>query len=175
MTFFHQSRFPRMWLLMQNTIGGKACKQALATEHYREQKRVLEIGCSVGNISEAFLAFPNISFTGIDIDPQAIVLAKKRFRHAPNFKFTLSSLEELSRSGEYFDYVLFAGMLHHVSDTTALQLLRDAVKCTASGGQLVIYEPEAIRPGDGWLLRYFYAHFEQGTFLRSRDDLKRLV
>jgi len=92
-----------------------------------------------------------------------------------NFKFSLSSLEELSRLGETFDYVLFAGMLHHVSDTAALQLLRDAVKCTAIGGRLVIYEPEAIRPLDGYFLRYFSAYLEQGTFLRSRDDLQRLV
>ena len=118
MAFFNQGRFPRLWLLMQNTIGGNASKQALATEHYREQKRVLEIGCSVGNISEAFLAFPNVSFTGIDIDSFAIGLAKRRFRNAPNFKFTLSSLEELSRLGETFDYVLFAGCI-----TSAILLL----------------------------------------------------
>jgi len=175
MAFFTQSRFPRLWLLMQNTIGGNACKQALATEHYHGQKRVLEIGCSVGNISAAFRAFPNVVFTGIDIDRQAIDLAKRRFHNDPRFRFSLRSIEELSRQGETFDYVLFAGMLHHVDDSTALHLLRDAVKCTATGGKLVIYEPETVRPRDGWFFRCFYALFEQGAFLRSRDDLQRLV
>lgn len=150
-------------------------KQALATEHYRGQKRVLEIGCSVGNISVAFRAFPNIAFTGIDIDPHALDLAKRRFRNDTNFTFSLSSLEELSRRGNVFDYVLFAGMLHHVDDNACMRLLRDAVKCTAEGGCLVIYEPEAPRPSDGWLLHLFCAHFEQGAFLRSRDDLRKLV
>ena len=175
MAFLTQSRFPRLWLLMQNTIGCNASKQALATEHYCGQKRVLEIGCSVGNVSAAFRAFPNVAFTGIDIDENAIALAKRRFRNDHNFSFSLSSLEDLSRRGATFDYVLFAGMLHHVDDNTGLQLLRDAVKCTASGGRLVIYEPEAVRPSDGWFFRFFYACFEQGVFLRSREDLQRLV
>lgn len=175
MSFLTQSRFPRLWLLMQNMIGGNACKQALATEHYRGQKRVLEIGCSVGNISDAFCVFPDVDFMGIDIDPHAIDLAKQRFRNRPNFSFSLNSLKELSQQGKNFDYVLFAGMLHHVNDHDGLRLLRDAVKCTASGGQLVIYEPEALKSSDNWFLRFFYAHFEQGVFLRSREDLLRLV
>ncbi len=175
MTFLTQSRFPQLWLLMQNLIGGNACKQALATEHYHGQKRVLEIGCSVGNISGAFCAFPDDDFTGIDIDPHAVELAKRRFRNYPNFNFSLNSLEQLSRQGMSFDYVLFAGILHHVDDATGLRLLFEAVKCTAAGGQLVIYEPEAVKSSDGWFFRFFYALFEQGVFLRSREDLLRLV
>src|ERR1700761_7782180 len=116
---------------MQDAIGGKAGKQSLATEHYRGQKRVLEIGCSVGNISSVFRSFPDIEFTGIDIDPRAIDLAKRRFRSYPNFEFSVTSLAELAQQGRRFDYVLFAAMLHHVSDVDALGLLRDAVRCTA--------------------------------------------
>lgn len=175
MSLFSQSRFPRLWLLMQKTIGGNACKQKLATEYYNGQGRVLEIGCSVGNISEAFRAFPKVDFTGIDIDEQAINLAKKRFHNESNFNFSVRSLEDLSVQGEMFDYVIFAGMLHHVDDNTALQLLLDALKCTRVGGMLVIYEPETVRPTDGWFFRFFYAMFEQGAFLRSRCDLQRLV
>jgi SAM-dependent methyltransferase len=175
MPFLTQTRFPRLWLLMQNTIGGTPCKQAMAVEHYQGQKRILEIGCSVGNVSSAFCAFPDIEFTGIDIDPHAISLAKRRFRDFPNFSFSLLSLEELSRQGKKFDYVLFAAMLHHVSDEDGLRLLRDAVKCTATGGRLVIFEPEKPNPSDGRFLHFFHDNFEQGEFLRFREDLQSLV
>jgi ubiquinone/menaquinone biosynthesis C-methylase UbiE len=175
MPFLTQSRFPRLWLLMQNMIGGVACKQALATRHYHGQRRVLEIGCSAGNISSIFCQFPDIEFTGIDIDPGAIDLAKRRFRKCPNFNFSVTSVEELSRQGKEFDYVLFAAMLHHVSDEDGLRLLSDAVKCTARGGQLVICEPEALKASDGWFLHFFYSKFEQGNFLRFREDLIELV
>jgi SAM-dependent methyltransferase len=175
MPFLTQSRFPQFWLLMQNTIGGTPCKQALAIEHYQGQKRVLEIGCSVGNISSVFCAFPDVEFTGIDIDPRAIDLAKRRFRNFPNFSFSLISLEELARQGKKFDYVLFAAMLHHVNDDDGLRLLRDAVRCTATGGQLIIFEPEKLKASDGRFLHFFYANFEQGEFLRFREDLRSLV
>jgi hypothetical protein len=39
----------------------------------------------------------------------------------------------------------------------------------------VIYEPEAIKASDGWFLRFFYSNFEQGIFLRFREDLLGLV
>ena len=133
---------------MQNMIGGVTCKRDLATKHYRGQKRVLEIGCSAGNISSAFCQFPDIEFTGIDIDPGAIALAQHRFRKYPNFNFSVISIEELSRQGKEFDFVLFAAMLHHVSDADGLRLLSGAVKCTAWGGQLVICEPEALKASD---------------------------
>ena len=175
MPFLTQSRFPRLWLLMQYAIGGTPCKQALALEHYQGQKRVLEIGCSVGNISSVFRGFPDIEFTGIDIDPHAIDLAKRRFCDYPNFTFSLLSLEELSRQGKKFDFVLFAAMLHHVSDDDGLMLLQDAVKCTAGGGRLVIFEPERLKESDSRFLHFFYANFEQGGFLRFREDLLRLV
>ena len=175
MALLTQSRFPRLWLLMQNLIGGIKCKQELAIQHYSAQKRVLEIGCSVGNISSAFRRFPAIEFTGIDIDANAINLAKHRFRDWPNFSFSLTSLEELAIQGRQFDYVLFAAMLHHVSDEDGLRLLSAAVKCTASGGILIVCEPEALRSSDGWFMHFFYSKFEQGQFLRFREDLQHLV
>lgn len=175
MPLLSQSRFPRLWLLMQKLIGGNSAKQALATEHYRGQQRVLEIGCSVGNISEAFLRYPGLRFTGIDIDGNALMLAKHRFVHAKNFRFARCSLRELSEAGERFDYVLFAGMLHHVDDATGETLLRDALQCTSADGVIVIYEPEAVREADGWFFRLFYALLEQGAHLRSRAALEALV
>lgn len=175
MPLLSQSRFPNLWLFMQRIIGGNASKQTLATEYYQGQKRVLEIGCSVGNISEAFLRFPEINFTGIDIDEKALAVAQRRFKTAENFRFSLCSLQDLSKAGESFDYVLFAGMLHHVDDETAELLLRNALICTSASGTIVIYEPEAVRAKDGWFFRFFYALFEQGTYLRSRDALEALV
>lgn len=170
-----QTRFPRLWLLMQQLIGGNNCKRRIALEPYRGEPTVLEIGCSVGNVSDAFRAFSGISFTGIDIDPNAIALAQRRFRDAPNFRFSLCSLETLAARGEGFDYVLFAGMLHHVDDETGRSLLRNPLRCLAPNGRLVIYEPEAVRDIDGWFFRAFYALFEQGAFLRTCDALRLLV
>jgi 2-polyprenyl-3-methyl-5-hydroxy-6-metoxy-1,4-benzoquinol methylase len=169
-----QSRFPNLWLWMQKTIGGTPDKQALALRYYSGAPRVLEIGCSVGNIADAFRDFPAIRYTGIDIDAVAIRTAQRRFRDRPNFTFTLCSLEEMAQLGERFDYVMFAGILHHVSDGDARRLLAGVATLVAPGGELIISEPEALRPTDTLLSRLFY-RLEKGQHLRSRAALEALV
>ena len=67
-----------------------------------------------------------------------------------------------------------AGILHHVPDDVATEMLVEALSLVAEGGTLVISEPEAVRPGDGIVLRLFYK-LEQGRFLRSREALEALV
>lgn len=171
MALLTQSSSPRLWSLMKNMVGGNARKQTLATEQYRGQKWVLENGCAIENISVAFHAFPNMTFTGIDINRNAIDLASQRFRNQPTFSISL--LNKLHRWGKAFDYVLFAGMLHHIGDNTGIQLLRDAVKCILKYVSLVIYEPEAPNPSDGWFTRYFCTHIDQSAFLLSRGILRR--
>jgi hypothetical protein len=57
MSFLSQSNFPRLWLLFQYLVGGTADKRRLAAMYYKGQKKVLEIGCSVGNVSQIFSKF----------------------------------------------------------------------------------------------------------------------
>ena len=98
MAFLTQSRFPSLWLLIQNLIDGNMRKQALAIEHYFGQKRVLKIGCSVENISATSCAFQSVSFTEINIDRHALDLTNRRFHNNSNFSFfSFNSIEELSR------------------------------------------------------------------------------
>lgn len=174
MPFFSQSNFPRLWLFMQKTIGGNASKQELAIKYYQGEQRVLEIGCSMGNISEVFTCYKNISYRGIDIDPVAIKIAKKRFKLFSNFTFSLCSLAELVKTKKQYDYVIFAGILHHVSDKECRALLDDALKLVADSGQLIISEPEALLSSDSFLFKLFY-NLEQGNFLRQRNVLEQLI
>lgn len=174
MSFLSQSNFPRIWLLMQKIIGGNSSKQQLAIKYYNDENRVLEIGCSVGNISEVFLPYKNISYTGIDIDPVAIKVARKRFEKSPNFVFDLCSLADLVKTKKQYDYIVFAGILHHVDDEGCKKLLCDALKLVAENGRLVISEPEALKASDNRIFKFFYK-LEQGLYLRSRSDLERLV
>lgn len=171
MAFLTQQRFPRLWLLAQQVVGCNGAKMALALRHYKGERRVLEIGCSAGNIAPAF---SDADYTGIDIDDGALALARRRFEGRPNFRFQHISLADMAATGTQFDYVLFAGILHHVSDDTAEKMLADALKVVAPGGTLVISEPEAVRPSDGIVFRLFYK-LEQGQFLRSRSALEALV
>lgn len=174
MQFLNQTNFPRLWLIFQRLVGGTLDKQKLAISHYNGQKKVLEIGCSVGNVSVAFSQFRTIEFTGIDIDENALAYARERLSYLENFRFEKISLSDLARKGEKFDYVLFANILHHVDDTTAISLLNDVQKLLSEDSTVIIMEPEKIRQGYGTIFKVFYA-LEKGQFRRHKHELIELV
>jgi 2-polyprenyl-3-methyl-5-hydroxy-6-metoxy-1,4-benzoquinol methylase len=169
-----QNRFAGPWLAFQELFGGTPDKRRIALERYRGQTRVLEIGCAAGNLTPAFLTFPGLAYTGIDIDANAIDFARRRFSQQRNVRFLDVPLADLVGRGERFDYVLFAGVLHHVDDPMAVELLRSGLELLAPDGIIVVSEPEAVRPSDNILMRMFY-RLEQGQYLRSAEGLARLV
>lgn len=169
-----QGRFPKLWAVFQKIVGGTRDKRRLAIKEYRGQRSVLEIGCSIGNVSAVFLQFPNVAFTGIDIDEAALQIARDAFSHARNFRFENLSTSDLVSRGDTFDYVLFANILHHVDDSMAESLLRDAKSLLADGGTLIVMEPEKDRSDYGLVYRVFYL-LERGLFRRSKLELINLV
>jgi 2-polyprenyl-3-methyl-5-hydroxy-6-metoxy-1,4-benzoquinol methylase len=168
-----QTRFPRLWLAAQRLIGGTKDKSALALRHYSSQRRILEVGCSVGNLSDAYRGIEGISYTGVDVDHSAIAVARIRFSTRSNFRFETVPVRELSKRGEQFDYVVVAGVLHHVSDKTAIDIISSSWNVTAPGGVMITSEPEALRPTDNAIFKLFYK-LEEGKFLRDRQRLAEL-
>lgn len=172
--YLSQNKFPRFWFLFQFFFGATFDKRRLATKDYSGQKRVLEIGCSVGNISSAFTKYPKIDFTGIDVDDIAITYAKKRFKKFSNFNFKVQDLRKMTNSNT-FDYILFAAMLHHVNDDDARELLMAAEKLLSPNGIIVISEPLPAHNNDSWLIRFYYNVFEQGSWVRESSHIEKII
>jgi SAM-dependent methyltransferase len=140
--FLTQERFPRLWLLFQVIFGGTRAKKRLALKCLGDHKNVIEVGCSMGLLAPAFSDVPGLQYLGIDIDPQAIEHAKARSSDRANVTFSTQTMRELGEQGQSFDYVLFANILHHVDDATAVALIRDAARLVGPGGEMVVIEPE---------------------------------
>ncbi len=95
----------------------------------RPNSRVLHVGCEYGDI----LAAVSPSYgVGVDEDPQAIALAKKRF---PHLKFYTMDPHEL-RLDENFDYVLICNSLGRWHDIQ--QVLERIRPLTFEGTRIVI-------------------------------------
>jgi SAM-dependent methyltransferase len=95
----------------------------------RPNSRVLHVGCEYGDI----LAAVNPSYgVGVDEDPQAIALAKKRF---PHLKFYTMDPHELHLD-EKFDYVLICNSLGRWHDIQ--QVLERIRPLTFEGTRIVI-------------------------------------
>lgn len=172
--FLTQERFPRLWLLFQAMFGATREKKRLALKHLGNHKNVIEIGCSLGVLAPAFAAVPGVRYLGVDIDPQAIAHARARFSGQKNLSFSTQTMRELGDRGQTFDYVLFANILHHVDDPTAVDLIRDASRLVAPGGTMVVIEPDILRPDDSLLVRSLYK-LERGLFRRPPAEYERLM
>ncbi|CBW25258.1 conserved hypothetical protein [Halobacteriovorax marinus SJ] len=169
----NQSTFSNLWRLFQITIGATFAKRRLLRRYYNNESSVLEVGCSLGNLTPAFAPYHNMTYLGVDIDSRVIGYAKKSFRNIENVSFVCADLRKMSRE-EKFDLVMLPGMLHHVSDELLVELLRSACELVSVGGRLLITDPLETSSSDPLMYRIFMK-LEQGKFLRSKEELDKLV
>ena len=174
MALLTQSRFPGLWRLFQYWIGGTVDKRSLCLLEYNGQERVLEVGCSLGNIARAFLKLDHVEYTGIDIDPVVIEYARRSFASRKNFTFVCEDLREFSKREAEFGYVLFAGVGHHLDDEMCQSLLASARRMLEPRGRLVVVDPLLPRDEDSWFLHKFM-RLEQGRYLRTGAALRDLL
>jgi ubiquinone/menaquinone biosynthesis C-methylase UbiE len=79
--------------------------------------RVLEVGCGLGTDAVQF-ARAGARYTGIDLTPRSIELARQRFLQSNlRGEFQVSDAENLSFEDNQFDLVYSHGVLHHTPDT----------------------------------------------------------
>jgi SAM-dependent methyltransferase len=174
MAFFNQHPFPKLFQIFQIWGGGTHDKQMLVLDKYNGQKRILEVGCSIGNIAQAFRFFENIEYTGIDIDPVVIEHAKESFSQYPNFEFICQDLKTYQFRGQPFDFILFAGVCHHVPDEECQNLFKAALKLLSNNGKFVIVDILKPEPEDSWFL-HWYITIDQGEHIRSDASLRALI
>lgn len=172
--FLTQENFPRLWLLFQFIFGATRAKRRLALTHLGDHKTVLEIGCSVGLVSQAFAKYDDIKFLGIDIDEGAINFAKQRLSKLTSLEFQCADMQGYIDQGRQFDYVLFANILHHTDDEVSVTLLKHAAQLVSEDGTIVLMEPDILRDSDGFLIRQLYK-LEKGQFRRSPEGYKKLI
>lgn len=176
MPFLSQHRFPRLWNAFQYTIGGTIDKRRLCLKHYRGEKRILEVGCSLGNISKAFVDFSDVRFTGVDIDQVVIDYARKRFRTKSTVEFICQDLQIMAgETTDRYDYILLAGVCHHVDNQELNTLVKAASDLLVKeGGSLVVVDPLIPNVEDSWFVHCFLT-LEQGQYLRSGNKLLELL
>lgn len=168
-----QSRFPQAWLLFQYVAAGYFGRGRRIRAHYHGQRRVLEIGCSLGLDSRHF-ANKDCEFLGLDIDPDAVAVANRTYAKRPHMRFVCMDVHDLHPAPEdRFDLILVSGVCHHLPDAPLTALLEQAGRLLADDGRLALidYAPPE-RPG---LLERFFLRFDDGQHIRSREALLALL
>lgn len=125
--------------------GGSICKFNTVKDILPENSNILDIGCLNGNLYH-FLKeakFPIASFTGVDLSPKLIELAKTRF---PEQTWVCADRLKLPFEDKKFDVVTLFETLEHVDDPRAS--IREAIRVCKTGGQLLVSVPNELKIED---------------------------
>ena len=81
-------------------------------------KKVLEVGCGTGQLSNYFAIGTNNEIVAIDPTKESLNLAKKfaNKNNIKNLKFVNSDIFDDVLSNDYFDFIWCNGVLHHTKN-----------------------------------------------------------
>ena len=131
--------------------------------------RVLDIGCGTGAILE-FL--PNVEYFGFDMSPHYIAYARKMYGDRGRFKqerLNQVSIANIPPS----DLVITTGVLHHLSDTEAVDLMRLARDVLKPGGRLITVDP--TRCENRSFIENFQINQDRGQYIRKPEQYRDLA
>jgi len=127
----------------------------------------LDLGCGT---AEFCRCFSPEAYLGIDISEKYITFAKKR---CPEYSFILASGQNLCLQSESFLQILINGVIHHLNDDIAGQLLREAHRVLRDEGKLLLIED--IETSSTKLLGKLIHQMDAGDHIRGLEKYERLV
>lgn len=105
--------------------------------------RVLDAGCGTGEaVAQIAAWYPEIAVTGIDLSATSLQAARARAdRMGVGDNLTLRQLpiEEVGALGQQFDYIISAGVIHHLADPAAGLAALASVLAPTGGIALMLY------------------------------------
>ena len=104
-------------------------------------RRILDLGSGDGILTEAILALhPEVEATLVDLSPEMIEAARRRFKGRENVSFINSSFEELIEkeplTGPY-DFVVSSLAIHHICLKDKERLFSYIYKVLSAGGAFI--------------------------------------
>jgi SAM-dependent methyltransferase len=107
--------------------------------------RVLDLGSGAGNVARlaADLVGPDGAVVGIERDPDAVALARRR-TDAPNIEFRVGDVQTLDGVESDFDAVVGRLVLMYLTDPVAV--LRRAASLVRAGGIVCLHEADLTYP-----------------------------
>lgn len=128
---------------------------------------VLDIGCGPGSLLKIKgSSFDPARFVGVDLSVEYINRARLDF---PSARFECGTVSELGVLPERFDLVVMSGVLHHVNDVEASEMMKFAVTHVRESGIVLSVDP-VIFPGQHRFAR-FMAEADRGQYIRSVSSL----
>ena len=132
-----------------------------------EDQRVLDIACGPGAFSVLFDADV---YVGVDINQRYIEYAQRQYKGT----FHVMDARHIEFSDDSFDGVLVYGLLHHLDDDDAREVLKGVARVLKPSGRALIIEdvPSESRLN---VVGHLLHRIENGHFIRSAEEYRTLM
>ncbi|QDT56683.1 23S rRNA (guanine(745)-N(1))-methyltransferase [Caulifigura coniformis] len=147
--------------------GGYRGHHGVVARHLNNVGRVLDLGCGTG-IYAPF--FPPDSYVGADLSEAYIAAAQAKF---PGHRFVVQDGTRTSFQEAEFDACMISGVLHHLDDSQAAQLLEEASRVVRPGGTIVVWEDIPSRWWNG--VGHVIHRLDLGNHIRSPEGYRQLL
>jgi SAM-dependent methyltransferase len=163
-------RQPIVYRLWMAPFAEKKFAPIAAHNDMQHVRRVLDVGCGPGTNAPHFT---NADYFGIDLNPEYISDAQRRFSHiGAHIRFQAHDASTfVVPPGERFDFILVNSFLHHVDDSVARSILANLAKLLSTDGH--VHFLELVLPDSPSLARFF-ARADRGKFARPTTHWRSL-
>lgn len=163
---------PSAYRLFRRLVGGEGACQAYLNEYVRPRagEKVLDIGCGPADMLSHL---SGVDYLGLDISPEYIEAARKRFGTRGRFYCGDVGLATIEKERGTFSLAMAIGVLHHLDSETAAKLFSLARLALRPGGRLVTYDG-CFAPKQSGIARWMLNH-DRGKFVRTRSEYEKLA
>jgi len=156
---------PLVYGTLQAPFADNKLKPFLKRVDLSQVKRVLDVGCGPGTNARAFAGS---DYVGIDINPDYIATASRRFKG----RFVVGDVaDERVLPDERFDCVFANSLMHHLPDDVTSSLLARMARLVAPGGGVHVLDlvlPDGLSPARA------LAQLDRGRHARPVAEWRRL-
>jgi SAM-dependent methyltransferase len=166
---------PRVYDFAQDLVGAERLRAVLLRDHVhpRAGQRLLDIGCGTARVLSHLPQ--NVAYVGVDLSSAYVDAAKNAYGARGEFHCVDIGGADPGRF-EGFDVALAIGLLHHLDDDEALNMLAVAHRALAQDGRLITVDG-CFEDGQSRMARYTIER-DRGRNVRTPEayaDLARQV
>jgi ubiquinone/menaquinone biosynthesis C-methylase UbiE len=139
----------------------------LLRENVPPGRRVLDLGCGIGNYRDEFTG----TYTGLDLNPDYIAAARKRYE---NDRLDVADATALQFPADSFDDVVSIAITHHLDDKQLVAMVRGALASLSPDGALHVID--AVLPySPNVAFKRWWFGLDQGKHPRPPERLEEVV